>query len=86
MSVRLDIKKAGDPVSIVSPLYVSFQANSDIDDSFLWIWLHSSQFNNERRILSTGSVRTTLSYEQLCLANITYPDIEEQREIAQFFL
>ncbi len=67
--------------SIISPLYVSFQANyEEVDDIFLLNWFFSDQFSSQ--LIFEGGVRNTLSYENLVQINITLPSIPEQQKIA----
>ncbi len=67
--------------SIISPLYVSFQANyEEVDDIFLLNWFFSDQFSSQ--LIFEGGVRNTLSFENLVQINITLPSIPEQQKIA----
>ncbi|HAH35317.1 MAG TPA: restriction endonuclease subunit S [Algoriphagus sp.] len=67
--------------SIISPLYVSFQANyEEVDDIFLLNWFFSNQFSSQ--LIFEGGVRNSLSYENLVQINITLPSIPEQQKIA----
>ena len=64
--------------SIISPLYVSFQANyEEVDDIFLLNWFFSNQFSSQ--LIFEGGVRNSLSYENLVQINITLPSIPEQK-------
>jgi len=67
--------------SVVSPLYVSFSTNKDLDDSFLWYWFKTQDFEHQRQIFSEGGVRDTLSFNQLAIMSLSVPEIEEQQKI-----
>ena len=78
-------KELGDKVSVVSPLYVSFSVNKQMDDKFLWYWLKSSAFERQRQRLAEGGVRDTLSFNQLSEMRLLLPSISEQSHIGTFF-
>ena len=72
-------------ISIISPLYVSFKGNEKyLNDKFLLSWLFSHQFIGKLGKLFEGSVRNTLSYENLSTIGIDTPCIAEQDKIALF--
>ena len=72
-------------ISIISPLYVSFKGNEKyLNDKFLLSWLFSHQFIGKLGKLFEGSVRNTLSYENLSTIDIETPCIAEQEKIALF--
>lgn len=73
--------KFDDETSIISPLYVSFQANKEkIIDEFLLSWLFTEGFTSQ--MIFEGGVRNTLNYENLIQIKIKLPKPEEQQKIA----
>ena len=77
--------KNDNDISIISPLYVSFKGNTKhINDKFLLGWLFSHKFVGKLGRLFEGSVRNTLSYENLSTIDIETPCIAEQEKIALF--
>ena len=77
--------KNDNDISIISPLYVSFKGNAKhINDKFLLGWLFSHKFVGKLGRLFEGSVRNTLSYENLSTIDIETPCIAEQEKIALF--
>lgn len=77
-------KTVGSPISIVSPLYVSFTTKDMIDDRFLWYWFKTNEFKQQREKYSEGGVRDTLSYNQLSKMNILLPELNEQIKIGKY--
>lgn len=77
-------KTVGSPVSIVSPLYVSFSTKDIVDDRFLWYWFKTNEFKQQREKYSEGGVRDTLSYNQLSKMNILLPELNEQIKIGKY--
>ncbi|AMM98641.1 restriction endonuclease subunit S [Bacillus pumilus] len=78
-------KAEGEEKSVVSPLYVSFSTTHRLEDSYLWNWLKTSEFERQRQTLSEGGVRDTLSFNQLAEMYLLAPNIEEQQKIGAFF-
>jgi type I restriction enzyme S subunit len=77
--------KSDDDIGIISPLYISFKANNDIlCDEFLLSWFSSQQFIKQMNSSFEGSVRNTLSYENLIKMDITVPTVDEQIKIGAF--
>lgn len=74
--------KHDDTPSVISPLYVSFKANSDLlEDLFLLEFLFSEGF--KKQMVFEGGVRNTLSFENLSAINIPLPPtLPEQTRIA----
>lgn len=77
-------KSKNEETSVVSPLYVSFSTNEKVSDLWLWYWFKTQSFEQQRRILSEGGVRDTLSFNQLTEMNLLIPSIEEQERIGSF--
>ncbi|RIY37089.1 restriction endonuclease subunit S [Psittacicella gerlachiana] len=78
-------KELNDNVSIVSPDYVSFTTNDLMNQSFLWYWIHTKNFENQRIVLTSGGVRSRLYFESLVQMQINVPSLEEQNYIGSFF-
>lgn len=79
--------KTDDVISVVSPLYISFAANSHLlIDCFLSAWFDSSKFIKQMTNSFEGSVRNTLSYESLCKMKLKLPIKDEQQKIADFLI
>lgn len=78
-------KDLGDEISVVSPLYVSFSTKKILNDGFLWNWFKTASFDAQRQRLSEGSVRDTLSFNQLSEMNTMFPTYPEQQKIGSFF-
>lgn len=77
--------KFDDNTSVISPLYISFNANNDcLSDAFLLEWFSTQQFTRQMNSSFEGSVRNTLSYESLTKIEIEIPCLEEQTKIANF--
>jgi type I restriction enzyme S subunit len=58
--------KFDDEISIISPLYISFKAeNIFLIDTFLLYWFKTIEFTKQMNNSFEGSVRNTLSYENL---------------------
>jgi len=77
--------KSDDNISVISPLYISFNSNKKfLDDSFLLNWFNSQQFTKQMNSSFEGSVRNTLSYDSLVKIKIHLPSLPEQTKIANF--
>ena len=71
--------------SVVSPLYVSFTTNSEINDYFIWYLFKTYQFEQQRQSYAEGGVRDTLSFASLSEFKFVIPTKKEQQKIGQFF-
>ncbi len=77
--------KFNEEVSVISPLYISFNANSIfLNDDYLLNWFSTQEFIKQMNSSFEGSVRNTLSYESLVKMNISIPSLPEQTKIANF--
>ena len=77
--------KYDDAISVISPLYISFNANDNyLKDSFLLNWFTTQKFTRQMNSSFEGSVRNTLSYESLTKIKIRLPSLPEQTKIAHF--
>lgn len=65
----------------ISPAYVVFKCKETILPEFLYLVLKSTVFNSIIRENTTGSVRQTLSYDNLATIKIPVPPIETQRNL-----
>ena len=69
---------------IVSPLYIVFECNEELDPVFLEYFLKTNSFDKQRRNNTEISVRECLSYNGFSNIKIMIPDIKEQKEIWLF--
>ena len=77
--------KFDDEISIISPLYISFKAkNIFLIDIFLLYWFKTIEFTKQMNNSFEGSVRNTLSYENLIKMSISIPSLKEQSQISSF--
>ena len=77
--------KKDNETSVISPLYVSFRANNNfLFDDYLWHWFQTTNFTQQMNNSFEGSVRNTLSYENLIKMVISIPSTKEQIKIADF--
>ena len=77
--------KSDDEVSVISPLYISFRANKNyLVDNYLLNWFSSRDFIFQMNNSFEGSVRNTLSYDNLSKMIISTPSLPEQQKIADF--
>lgn len=67
---------------ILSPMYVVFKANEDIDKSYLLQCLQSWWFRGHIPAYTQGSVRDSLSFDGLCSMKFYIPSLEEQKAIS----
>ncbi|RIY32468.1 restriction endonuclease subunit S [Psittacicella gerlachiana] len=74
-------KERGKERSVVSPLYVCFKTNEKLEDSYLWYWFQTSQFNRQRELFTEGGVRDSLSFTNLKELQILLPINKEQIKI-----
>ncbi len=76
--------KKDEETTLISPLYISFRANNDfVNDRYLWYWVKTVEFTRQMNNSFEGSVRNTLSYENLIKINISIPSLEEQIKISE---
>ena len=69
---------------IVSSLYEIFKTTDDVDDSFLWYWFKSDDFNKLIEQLQEGGVRLYFYYDKLCQGQIALPSVKEQQIIGNY--
>ncbi|RIY32470.1 restriction endonuclease subunit S [Psittacicella gerlachiana] len=81
----LAYKDSDSKVSIISPLYVVFKTTELIDDYFLWYWLKTDNFEQQRSSETSAGVRFRFNFESLTVMKINLPSIDEQKKIGLFF-
>ena len=69
---------------IISSLYVCFKTNDDINDSLLFQYFKSYEFNKEVKRKTEGGVREYLFYENFSKIKVSLPNLAEQQKIANF--
>lgn len=67
---------------LLSPMYVIFECNDDLDKDYLYQFLKSNMFLKYIPRLLQGSVRDSLSFEALQQVRMFIPKVEEQKAIA----
>ena len=65
----------------ISNAYVVFSTKENLSPDYLYLLMHTQKFNQLIRENTTGSVRQTLSFENLCKIAIPVPQIKEQKAI-----
>lgn len=78
----IDYFKMSD-IGLVSPLYVTFKVEDVVDHQYLKYFLKSPIGNAQIRNNTSGSVRDTLSFKNLCKISIPLPSLEEQKCIVR---
>ena len=63
----------------ISPAYVVFKCKATIIPEYLFLVLKSNVFNSMIKEKTTGSVRQTLSYDNIAAIKVPVPSIEKQR-------
>ena len=67
---------------ILSPMYIVFKANENIDKSYLLQCLQSWWFRGHIPSYTQGSVRDSLSFDGLCSMKFYIPKLQEQKAIS----
>lgn len=67
---------------ILSPMYIVFKANENIDKSYLLQCLQSWWFRGHIPAYTQGSVRDSLSFDGLCSMKFYIPKLQEQKAIS----
>ena len=67
---------------ILSPMYIVFKANENIDKSYLLQCLQSWWFRGHIPAYTQGSVRDSLSFDGLCSMKFNIPTLQEQKAIS----
>ena len=68
---------------IVSPMYICFKTQNNIDSDYLEYYFSTLLFKKEVQKRLEGSVRLCLSYESLCNIPFFVPNIDEQKRISR---
>ena len=71
---------------ILSPMYIVFKANENIDKSYLLQCLQSWWFRGHIPAYTQGSVRDSLSFDGLCSMKFYIPSLEEQKAISAILI
>jgi type I restriction enzyme S subunit len=74
---RLDEYDGG----ILSPMYISFRTNKNVDSDYLYHWLDTSEANGKIKRCASGSVRESVDFKSFCSIKIKIPKIKEQEAI-----
>ncbi|MGA2434110.1 MAG: restriction endonuclease subunit S [Bryobacteraceae bacterium] len=70
-------------IGIVSPLYVTFRTSKNLDNSYLKYYLKSEYGKFYIKNYTSGSVRDSLSFNNLCKIQIPLPSLSEQKRIVE---
>ena len=70
-------------IGILSPMYVVFKCLEKVDNCFFRYWLESHNFIGVLHRYLSGSVRETLSFNDMKTMHIFLPTLAEQKKIAQ---
>lgn len=70
-------------IGILSPMYVVFKCLEKVDNCFFRYWLESHNFTGILHRYLSGSVRETLSFNDMKTMHIFLPTLAEQKKIAQ---
>lgn len=79
----IGIKKEHLKNEYISNAYVVFSTKENLLADYLFLLMHTNKFNQLIRDNTTGSVRQTLSFENLGKIAIPVPSISEQKAIVQ---
>ena len=69
---------------VLSPMYVVFQVKPSLDTDFFCHWLFSADTRQRIRLAAQGSVRETVSFEDLDSISLPVPSLGRQRAVARF--
>lgn len=79
----IGIKKDFLKNTYISNAYVVFSTKKELLPDYLFLLMHTDRFNQLIKDNTTGSVRQTLSFENLCKIAVPVPTITEQKTILQ---
>lgn len=82
----IGIKKDSLKNNYISNAYVVFSTKKELLPDYLFLLMHTDKFNQLIKDNTTGSVRQTLSFENLCKIAIPVPAINEQKDILNKYL
>lgn len=77
----IGIKKESLKNTYISNAYVVFSTKKELLPDYLFLLMHTEKFNHLIKDNTTGSVRQTLSFENLCKIAVPVPPLDEQRKI-----
>ena len=69
---------------VLSPMYVVFQVKPSLDSDFFYHWLSSAEARQRIRLAAQGSVRETVSFDDLGSIPLPVPSLDHQRAVARF--
>lgn len=69
---------------IVSPMYIVFSITSDLNPTFFESFISTHKFKYLIKVGSSGSVRDSLSFEDMEKFETKFPSLKEQNKIAEF--
>ena len=69
---------------IVSPMYVIFSLNDDLDKIYFENLYNIHRFKHLIKVGCSGSVRDSLNFDDLCGFEFKFPSIKEQQKIASY--
>jgi type I restriction enzyme, S subunit len=69
--------------AVLSPMYVAFRPNKNIDSDYLYHWLDTAEANGKIRSCASGSVRESVDFKSFSSIKIKIPKLEEQKEIVK---
>ena len=68
----------------LSPMYVVFQVKPSLDSDFFYHWLFSAEARQRIRLAAQGSVRETVSFDDLGSLPLPIPSLARQQAVARF--
>lgn len=77
----IGIKKDFLKNTYISNAYVVFSIKKELLPDYLFLLMHTDSFNQLIKDNTTGSVRQTLSFENLCKIAVPVPSTKEQKDI-----
>ena len=72
------------PDGALSPMYVVFQVKPSLDSDFFSHWLFSAEARQRIRLAAQGSVRETVSFDDLGSLPLPVPSLTRQQAVARF--
>ena len=76
-----------DEPAIVSPAYFMFEIidRTLLDENYLIMWFRRPEFDRICWLLTDGSVRGGITWDDICRLELPVPALEEQREIVRSY-
>ncbi|MDD3761187.1 MAG: restriction endonuclease subunit S [Acidithiobacillus sp.] len=69
---------------VLSPMYVVFQLNENVNSDYFLHWLNSHEARQRIKKSAQGSVRETVSFSEFAAITIPLPDTNSQSAIARY--